>query len=123
METTGFGGPCPRCGSMNCLIKKGPGSWCTFITCFDCLFGYGENHVQMRDKTGGLTTGADVWANLFRAFNIDTEKEFNTLVEDAQYAHADVESPFEFDDVDEWVLDSCTIDWSTLNRMLEKDDE
>lgn len=118
MQTEGLGGPCPRCEAMNCFIKKGTGTWYTFIACPECLFAYGEHADNMLEKTGGMVTGVDVWKNLINAHRIDSREMFDSFftVEEDMFT---IKAPFSFDDEEEWVTNMCVVSDHTLELLFE----
>lgn len=115
--TEGLGGPCPRCGEMNCYIKKGTGTWYTFVACTDCYFAYGEHADNMAEETGGVVSGSTVWASLMSAHQIDSVDEIDDMeLEDEQYT---VECPFEFHEDDEKWLELLVADRFTLQMLAQ----
>lgn len=113
----GIGGPCPRCGEDNCHIKKGTGTWYTFIACSDCMFAYGENADDMMEQSGGIISGVDVWTSILMAHPYETVDE---MIESCQKEYEyKVESPFRFDDADESFFDVCVADKQTLEIIAE----
>jgi len=120
MQTEGLGGPCPRCGDMNCFIKKGSGTWYDFLACSDCFFAYGEHADNMREETGGVVSGADVWIDLIHAHrerisSLKDLKEFCDTSEDDNL----VESPFDMEEVREWSMNLCVISEAVMEETID----
>jgi len=117
METEGLGGPCPRCGEMNCFIKKGTGTWYTFIACPSCFFAYGENAGSMLEQTGGMVTGADVWIDVIAAHGIESVDELE------EWKHVEkeftVESPFTFKEEEDWVENMCVVSETVIRELIK----
>ena len=114
--TEGLGGPCPRCGEMNCYIKKGSGTWYTFIACPSCYFAYGENADNMQEQTGGVIGGAEVWQSLIYARDINSLDEIHGwLEEDKQFT---TDSPFRFSDDEEHWLNTCVVSEEVLDGLV-----
>lgn len=122
--TEGLGGPCPRCGEMNCYIKKGTGTWYTFIACTDCYFAYGEHADSMMEETGGVVTGASVWSSVISNHRISSPDEIYEMeLEEDDYA---VSSPFGFSNHDDKWLDLLVTDKYTiemLTKAVENEEE
>lgn len=121
MQTEGIGGPCPRCEGMNCFIKKGSGTWYTFIACSDCYFGYGEHADNMREKTGGIVAGAEVWHTLLysRRRKLRSIEDIKSLC-DYESVEYTVETPFEMSDVEEWALNLCVPSENLIEDLVEQ---
>ena len=96
--TEGLGGPCPRCGEMNCYINKGSGTWYTFIACPSCYFA------------------AEVWQSLIYARDINSLDEIHGwLEEDKQFT---TDSPFRFSDDEEHWLNTCVVSEKVLDGLV-----
>ena len=116
-QTEGLGGPCPNCGEMNCFIKKGTGTWYTFIACPSCFFAYGENADSMLEQTDGMVTGADVWVDVIRAHEIDSVEEIKEWKEAEK--EFTVESPFSFKEEEDWVDKMCITSDYVLEKLID----
>lgn len=119
MQTEGLGGPCPRCGESNCFIKKGSGTWYTFIACPECLFAYGENADSMLEETGGVVSGIDVWTDVIRGFKIYNSETFDEFFYPNKDDMVKVESPFDFSDEPNWSTNVCVISEHSLEMLIE----
>lgn len=118
MQTEGLGGPCPKCGAMNCFIKKGSGTWYTFIACPECYFAYGEHADSMMEETRGVVAGADVWQNLITASPFKEMEEFETFFELGEDDFT-VETPFKFEDDFEKAIDLCVVSEHVVKSLVE----
>jgi len=113
--TEGLGRPCPRCGEMNCFIKKGSGTWYTFIACPSCYFAYGENADSMSEQTGGIVGGAEVWQSTIYAQRIESLDEIHSgAEEDKRFT---VDSPFDFSSEEHW-LNTCVVSEDVLQSLV-----
>jgi hypothetical protein len=102
---------------MNCFIKKGSGTWYTFIACPSCYFAYGENAGSMREVTSGIVGGAEVWYSLIVARDIDSIEQIHAWIEEEnQYT---VSTPFEFPQEDEHWLNTCVLSEDLLKILVE----
>lgn len=120
MQTEGLGGPCPRCGSMNCFIKKGSGTWYDFLACSDCLFAYGEHAGNMQEQTDGIVSGTDVWIDLIHAHrdkisSLEDLKDFCDATEN-EYP---VESPFDMGEVSAWTMNLCVVSEAVMEEVID----
>lgn len=118
--TEGLGGPCPNCGEMNCFIKKGTGTWYTFITCPDCFFAYGENADNMMEETYGIVTGSSVWKSLIYARGIESVEEIKSWRDDND--KFTVDSPFDLSEANKWVLNLCMCEENIIEDIIENAD-
>lgn len=117
MQEEGIGGPCPLCESNSCFMKKGSGTWYTFIACAECRFAYGENADNRLEETNGVVTGADVWDSVMKAFKPDDYDDLmSQATEKSEYI---MESPFDFSDVEERDLLEWTISESTAKTLYK----
>jgi hypothetical protein len=117
MQTEGVGGPCPRCGGMNCYIKKGSAGWYSAIACSDCLFAYGEDADSMLAKTKGVVTGVDVWYDFIKVLKPYSMENLRNIL--GGNNELSVETPFRPDSFTEEEMNLCIISESMLKAIID----